>query len=46
MLGDVQDLCCSEMDDDDGNFWERHAIFAGDGGGNLTQSSVCQVINF
>ncbi len=25
--------CSSEMDDDDGNFWERHAIFAGDGGG-------------
>ncbi len=35
VLGDVQDLCCSEMDDDDGNFWERHAIFAGDGGGGV-----------
>ncbi len=29
MLGDVQDLT-SKMDDD-GNFWELHAIFAGDG---------------
>lgn len=30
MLGDVQDLT-SEMDDDDGNFWEMHVIVFGDG---------------